>query len=303
MGIPQVRFITDPKDQKRAFDYVLGDLEYLKELLNTGKIEENIHRVGVEQELFLIDNACRPAPVITDFLEKSNEPLFTTELTRFILEINLEPLSLKGKCFSKMEKNLRNLIDKAKSHATKFGDLDLMMIGILPTIRKMDIELENLTPNERARAMIDAMKWLKQKDYPIHINGMDELNTTDFSDMAQGCNSSFQIHYQINPSTFASQFNFAQAIAAPVLAACTNSPILFGKRLWHETRIALFEQAVDTRSSTYHLSDSHLRVAFGEGWVENSITELFEDDLSKFKIFLEHWSGPQKKDTRLSTVS
>ena len=41
-----------------------------------------------------------------------------------------------------------------------------------------------------------------------------------------------------------------------MLAVATNSPILFGRRLWAETRIALFQQAVDTRTpSDYHARD------------------------------------------------
>ena len=42
--------------------------------------------------------------------------------------------------------------------------------------------------------------------------------------------------------------NIAVAVTAPVLAAVVNSPILLGKKLWSETRIALFERSVDTGS-------------------------------------------------------
>ncbi|MDX1627318.1 MAG: CBS domain-containing protein, partial [Fulvivirga sp.] len=157
-----------------------------------------------------------------------------------------------------------------------------------PTLKKMDMELDNLTPNERSKAMIEAMKWLKKKNYSIRINGIDEISTTDFSNMFESCNTSFQIHYQLNPDEFVKKFNYALAIAAPVLAACTNSPILFAKRLWHETRIALFQQAVDTRESTEHLAKADLRVPFGDEWLEEPLTQIFEKDLAKYKLFLKH---------------
>lgn len=294
MGAKDVAFITKSEDQKEVFDYVLKDIKYLRKMIEDGKLDRQTQRIGAEQELCIVDTAFRPAPVIMKLLEAIDDPQFTTELAKFVLEINVEPLILKDNCFSQLERNLETLIEKGRESCKKIGDYDLMLTGILPTIRKMDLELENLTPNERSKAMIEAMKWLKKDDYSIRINGVDELSTTDFSNMFESCNTSFQIHYQVNPKDFAQRFNFAQAIAAPVLAACTNSPILFGKRLWHETRIALFQQAVDTRDSTKHLSEAYLRVPFGDKWMTGSVADIFEDDLAKFKIFLKH---PTPDDT------
>ena len=67
--------------------------------------------------------------------------------------------------------------------------------------------------------------------------------------MLEACNTSFQIHYQVSTDEFARFYNIAQAVLGPVLAVANNSPLLFGKRLWHETRIALFQQSVDTRGA------------------------------------------------------
>ena len=99
-----------------------------------------------------------------------------------------------------------------------------------------------MTPIERYRILNEAIKKSRKQDFHIHIKGVDELNLLHDSVMLEGCNTSFQSHLQINPDDFVKSYNWAQAIAGPVLSACTNSPLLFGKELWSETRIAVFTQ-------------------------------------------------------------
>ena len=65
-----------------------------------------------------------------------------------------------------------------------------------------------------------------------------------------------------------------------------NSPVLFGKRLWAETRIALFRQSLDTRSTSVHLRDFSARVRFGDRWVKESVAELFQEDIVQFRVLL-----------------
>lgn len=287
MGTHAVRFVDEPEAQKRAFDGIQADLRGLARLLETGRLQRDRPRIGAEQELCLVGEAHRPAPVITEFLDGLDDPAFATELARFNAEINLEARELAGDCFTEMERELESRLETARRRGAALGDVGVLLCGILPTLTPKDMALENLTPEPRARSMIAAMNRLREKDYAIRIEGADELNTTDYSHMFESANTSFQVHYQIDPDDFASCYNFAQAVAGPVLAAAVNSPLLFGKRLWHETRIALFQQAVDTRDSATHLSETHLRVPFGERWVSCSAVDHFEDDLATFTIFLE----------------
>src|SRR5690606_19937255 len=102
----------------------------------------------------------------------------------------------------------------------------------------------------------------------------------------ESCNTSFQVHLQVDPDDFAHAYNVAQTVTAPVMAAAVNSPVLFGKHLWHETRIALFQQSVDTRSGSVHMRDLAPRVRFGEAWVDRSVVELFQDDIARFRVLL-----------------
>ena len=94
---------------------------------------------------------------------------------------------------------------------------------------------------------------------------------------------SFQIHFQTSPDEFVTHYNMAQAITAPVLAVAVNSPLLFGHRLWHETRVALFQHSTDERSRPQLARSQQTRVSFGDHWLQNSIIELFHDQISRFR--------------------
>lgn len=62
--------------------------------------------------------------------------------------------------------------------------------------------------------------------------------------------------------------------------------ILFGKRLWHETRIALFAQSIDNRKTKDHLRHKSARVNFGNKWLDKSILEIYKEDILRYRILL-----------------
>ncbi len=115
---------------------------------------------------------------------------------------------------------------------------------------------------------------------------LDELSIRHDSVMVEACNTSFQVHYQVGPEEFAELYNLTQAVAGPVLAAACNSPLLFGRRLWRETRIALFQQSVDHRAAGLHLREQAPRVYFGRRWVDDSVLEIFREDIARFRVLL-----------------
>lgn len=264
---------------------LLDDLRALERMLEDGWIEANLRRVGAEQEMFLVGPGFRPASIATDVLDVIDDRHFTTELARFNLEANLDPLVFEGDCLSKMEAQLVELVAKARDTAQKCGG-DIALCGILPTLRKSDLGLDNMAPVPRYFALNRAMTKLRRGSYDFQIKGIDELIVKHDSVMLESCNTSFQVHFQVAAHEFARLYNIAQAVAGPVLSACTNSPLLFGRRLWRETRIALFQQAVDTRSSSHELRERRPRVSFGREWVRKSVTELFQEDIARFKILL-----------------
>jgi CBS domain-containing protein/gamma-glutamylcysteine synthetase len=210
---------------------------------------------------------------------------FTTEVARFNLEFNTDPLDFGGGCLAAMESQLRELLDKARRAAHQLN-AEVVLIGILPTVDISDLTLANMTPVPRYFALNEAMRRLRGKDWEFYIKGTDELIIRHDSVMVEACNTSFQVHYQVGPEEFAPLYNLTQAVAAPVLAAACNSPLLFGRRLWRETRIALFQQSVDHRAAGLHLREQAPRVSFGRRWVDESVLEIFREDIARFKVLL-----------------
>ena len=264
---------------------LLKDLQALEKMLKDGQIESGVRRFGCEQEMFLVGEACRPAPIAIEVLELLDDDCFTTELARFNLEINVEPILLEGACFSALQTRIEELLGMVREAARGLG-AEVVLTGILPTLSKSDLSLDNITPRPRYHELNDALTQMRGGAYRLQIEGRDELHIEHDSVMLEACNTSCQVHLQVDAEEFATLYNLAQAMTGPVVAASVNSPLLFGKRLWAETRIALFQQSLDTRSATVHLREISPRVRFGDRWVERSVTELFQEDISAFRVLL-----------------
>nr|WP_298995093.1 CBS domain-containing protein [uncultured Allomuricauda sp.] len=272
--------------ERMAFaQHLIDDIKALGLLLENGSFEDNVVRIGAEQELCLIDEEYRPYGVNLKLLDAIDDDHFTTELANYNIEINLDPFELKGNCFSLVEEQLRNLLQKAAEKADGMG-ANLLLAGILPTIGKKEVGLDYLTPIPRYFALNDMLKAYKGGDFNLKIRGVDELFLKHDSVMFEACNTSFQLHLQIPTHDFISSYNWAQAIAGPVLSVCCNSPMLMGRELWKETRIALFQQSLDTRKTAYALKNQTPRVGFGDDWETGSVVEIFKKDISKHRILL-----------------
>ena len=254
-------------------------------MLQEGMIESDMRRVGAEQELFLVDRNWRPANKSLKLLDELDDDRFTTELGQFNLEMNLPPNVFTGGCLSAIEREVNDGLKKLRAVAED-NDVMVLLTGILPTLRKSDLGLENMTPRPRYHALNTAMSALRGGAYEFYIKGLDELMLKHDSVMLEACNASFQVHFQVNTDEFANLYNICQVAAAPVLAAAVNSPLLFGRQLWRETRIALFQQSVDTRSSMDFVRERQPRVTFGRDWVRSSALELFQEDITRFRALV-----------------
>ncbi len=287
MGDKQVLDTENEGDLLRAFTKrLLRDVQALERMVNEGMIEEGVRRVGAEQEVFLVDRNYRPAPAALQMIERLKDEHFVTEVALFNLEMNLDPQPMTGKCLSAIETQLLGLLEKARCAAKDIGN-DIVLTGILPTVRKSDLGLENMTPIPRYFALNRAMTKLRGGDYEIHLKGVDELHAKHDNVMVESCNTSFQCHLQVGAKEFAKIYNIAQVATAPVLAAATNSPMLFGRRLWNETRVALFQQSVDTRaSSSEGFRETPPRVDFGRNWVKKSVIELYQENISRYRVLI-----------------
>lgn len=273
---------VDEKTSQAFMKALLEDLRALEYMIENGQLESGVTRIGAEQEMFLIDSNFRPAPLSLEVLSLAQDPRLTTEIARFNLEANLSPLPLAGRCLQQMEQELNELLSLVRESAGKFGG-DVLLSGILPTLQKSDLTLANLAPIPRYHELNQGVIALRGGPFSIHIKGLDELQITHDNIMMESCNTSFQVHFQTSPAEFAAHYNLAQAITAPVLAAAVNSPLLFGHRLWQETRVALFQHSTDARSRTQLARSQPTRVSFGDKWIERSVIELFHDQIARFR--------------------
>src|SRR5688500_13883754 len=304
MGQHKVEQQVDEKKAQLFMKALLEDLRALAFMLEDGRVESGVTRIGAEQEMFLIDRHLRPAPVSVEVLKQAGDPRLTTEIARFNLEANLTPLDLTNNCFSRMEQELSEVLELAREAAAG-QNADVLLSGILPTLQKSDLTLDNLTPVARYHELDRAVIRLRGGPLSIHIKGLDELHLTHDNIMMESCNTSFQVHFQSNAKDFANDYNAAQAITAPLLAVAVNSPLLFGRRLWQETRVALFQHSTDERSRSQLTRQQPTRVSFGDSWLKNSVIELFHDQITRFRpiMFIEPDENPFQVLARGETPS
>ncbi len=273
------------EQHKIAMNWMLRDVHALERMLDEGLFDTSHPHIGAEQEMFLVDKAWQASPIALKMLEVIEDPHFTTEIGAFSLEINLDPQRFRGTCLSDMHDQLDELVTLCR-RAARSIDHEIVLTGILPTLRLSDLQLSNMVQNPRYLALNQALMEMRGEDVGLQISGADELNVRQSSVMAEACNASFQVHLQVTPDEFVNTYNLSQLLAGPTLACCTNSPMLFGKDLWAETRIPLFEQSVDTRRAGQHLRQREGRVTFGSKWVSESVAELFKEDITRFRPLL-----------------
>ena len=285
MGVQSVKTADGDEADRLAMRRVLRDLDAMEKMLEDGLFETDRRRIGVEQELFLVDRAAQPAPIAERLLQHIDDPRVVPEIARFNLEFNCDPVELGPASLNLLEAQLHNLYGVVDT-ACRAQDARALMTGICPTVDLTHLSTDNIMPNPRYSGLDAALRKLRGDDYEMTIDGADELVVRHPSVMLESVNTSFQVHFQTTPEEFAAAYNVALAVAAPVLAAAVNSPVLFGKRLWQETRIATFQQALDTRRERAGHRDLLGRVRFGEGWVESSVLEVLRADVARFRQLL-----------------
>ncbi len=268
---------------------LLEDVQAFEYMLENNWFESDITRIGAEQEMALVDNhTLKPACINMQVLEKMGDkyPWCVTELAKFNLETNLSPREFVGDCLSQLEAENMDYLKIIQKYLDEF-DASYILTGILPTLRKHDLEMKNLTPKDRYFALMAAIqKHLLGTSFELRVEGVDELLVKHDSPLLEACNTSFQVHLQVSPKDFVKMYNIAQVLAGPTIAISANSPLVFGRRLWHESRIALFQQSLDTRTTNDHMRERLPRVNFGSGWLTGDITEIYREDISRFRVLL-----------------
>jgi hypothetical protein len=238
---------------------------------------------GFELEAWLVDNEYLPAPINEAYLEQLSSPLVVPELATFNVELNTPEQALHGAVLEHMHLALAQIWDECQRGAAPFN-ARLVMIGVLPTVNQRDLNLERMSRRVRYRALNEQVLRLRNgHPLALDIEGRERLRMVHHDVMLESAATSFQIHLQVSRHNAKRFFNAALLISAPMVAACANSPFLFGYDLWDETRIPLFEQAVAVASRRH---DSPPRVTFGSGYVQDSLFEYFVENLTRFPMLL-----------------
>lgn len=271
-------------DRRRYREKVRRCLDVFARMLRESRFDAGPRQVGLEVELNLVDKAGEPAMCNSEVLEAIGEPRWAPELGRFNVEVDLAPRSLGGDALSRLERHLASAVARADLRAADTG-ARLAMIGILPTLRQRDATEDAMSPNPRYRLLNEQICAARGEEVRLSIEGHERLLTHLDSIMAEAACTSVQCHLQVSPEAFGSYWNAAQAVAGPQVALGANSPFLFGRRLWAETRIPLFQQATDTRAEELQEQGVRPRVWFGERWI-TSVFDLFEENLRYFPALL-----------------
>jgi hypothetical protein len=274
------------EQRQRYREKVQQDLDVFERMLATSVFEFERPMTGMEIELNLVDTDYQPTMTNAAVLESIADPGYQTELGPYNIELNVNPRPLPGDAALVLEEDLRTSLNHAESKANETG-ARLVTVGILPTLMPDDFHAEWMSANARYAALNDAIFIARGEDLFIDIEGPDGERLAMYSDTIapESACTSVQLHLQVAPQDFAPHWNAAQALAGPQIGLGANSPYFFGKRLWAETRIALFEQATDTRAVELKNQGVRPRVFFGERWI-TSIFDLFEENVRYFPSLL-----------------
>ena len=272
----------DANDFEQYHHRLNENLCAFRQLLSQPGFGQGSPSFGAELELYIIDKQAAPKAINQQIHQQMMDKQLTLELNRFNLEYNFTPVRQEARPFSKMKQQmdaaLTCLSEIAATHQAR-----IVPIGILPTLQVSDMGLNAITDVPRYHVLAKALRDKRGSDFHIHIEGVESLDLHWGDVSPEGANTSFQFHYRVNPENFADAYNAAQLSTPLALALSANSPFFLGKKLWHETRIALFKQSID-----YRLEDAlhkHLpaRVLFGLGWIRKDIYEMYAEGVYLFE--------------------
>ena len=277
------------EDRARYRQKIRRSLDVFASMLREARFEFERPLTGMEIELNLVDEHADPAMRNAEVLAAIADPDFQTELGQFNVEINVAPQRLAGEGTAVLERAVRASLNDAEERARTVG-AHMAMIGILPTLRREHLTMESLSANPRYALLNEQIFAARGEDLDIRIDGIDRLAVTTDTIAPEAACTSTQFHLQVSPAQFAAYWNAAQVIAGIQVALGANSPLLFGRERWRETRLPLFEQATDPRSEEIRAQGVRPRVWFGERWI-TSVFDLFEENVRYFPALLPICDG------------
>ena len=276
MGIEIDKTSFADGDYLRFKGSLYKNLTALQQLLADPGFGRGPRSLGAELEMYIVDADGNPLYANQEILAAADDAQLTLELNRYTLEYNLSPYAITASPFAATEQEILAKLEHLSAVAATVGGR-IVPIGILPTLRQSDFGAHCITGRKRYHALVSQLIQRRGDEFNIDINGRDPLKL-DMADITlEGANTSFQVHYRVNPQDYADTFNAIQLMTPLAVAIGANSPTLFGHSLWHETRIPLFKQSIDTRHVGRYSWHEPARVNFGQGWARRGAGELFHE--------------------------
>ncbi len=284
MGEKVVAGAFDLADRRMYRHKLQQCLTGLERLLDEKRFDRPRNLMGLEIELNLADSGGLPRMMNEEVLERIASRDFQTELAQFNIEVNIPPHRLSGRVMDRLAEELRTGLGYADRMASEVG-ARIVMVGILPTLEAQDLVSANLSRADRYTLLNDRILAMRGEDITLDIEGVEHLVYTSASIAPEAACTSMQMHLQVTPGRFAAVWNAAQAISGPQVAVGANSPFLFGRELWRETRPLLFQQSTDTRPQELRAQGVRPLTWFGERWIDSPL-ELFAENLRYFPSLL-----------------
>ncbi|MEH6635182.1 MAG: glutamate--cysteine ligase [Halioglobus sp.] len=290
MGIEINQTSFSDQDYLDFQDALQDNLSALQQLLDDPGFACGPHSLGAELEMYIVDANGSPLYVNQEVLAAADDKQLTLELNRYNLEYNLSPYDMADTPFVATEREILAKLEHVGAVAASMGGR-VVPIGILPTLRQSDFGAHCITDRKRYHALVTQLIKRRGDKFSIDINGVDPLQLEMADITLEGANTSFQVHYRVNPDDYADTFNAVQLMTPLAVAIGANSPTLFGHSLWHETRIPLFKQSIDTRHVDRYAWKQPARVSFGQGWARRGAGELFHEVARIYPPLLPICSG------------
>ncbi|HAD09503.1 MAG TPA: glutamate--cysteine ligase [Porticoccaceae bacterium] len=285
MGLAINRDTFSDQEYQEFARRIRRDLAVLESMLATRGFGCGSSSFGAELEVYLVDRQGHTAWVAEPVLADSREDArLTHELNRYNLEYNLSPVEARGRPFSILGEEMMGALATLTQTAAVY-DAEPVPIGILPTLAERDFESGAITDQPRYHALSKGLLRLRGEPFAIDIDGPEPLAFSCSDVAVEGANTSFQIHWRVNPEQFVSAFNAVQLVTPLLLSVACNSPSLLGHLLWHETRVAVFKQSIDYRHEEEKWRVP-TRVPFGFGWLATSPMELFRQSVALYPPLL-----------------
>lgn len=272
----------------RFVERLLQNLSALKQLLakpGFGETYSGCLAIGAELEMYIIDAEGLPLSINQKIMDEAQDPQLTLELNRYNLEYNLTPYAINQGPLQATEQEISTQLNKLNTLAAAHGGR-VIPIGILPTLKADKFGPDFMTDRARYRVLVEQLIQRRGAEFQIDINGPDPLQLAMSDVTLEGANTSFQIHYLVNPEDYVNTYNAIQLVTPLVLALAANSPSLFGHKLWMETRVPLFKQSIDVRIKDHYRWQEPARVNFGLGWASGSALELFQQTVNVYPPLL-----------------